>query len=451
MNLLFTQYKLQNASPEYVFEWLKNNVVEIHLIGDDRRDELEKSLYERENKLIHLGLALYGEVPEIGYELFKSSDPVLRRAALSGRSVKPIILGDSWVEKEDVLPVLLEEEKSLEKEPEEGTLFHALLENEFIPSDILESIYKKDGIFADVDEKIWVNLVAMTALNKRMATPYSSTWMDGYDEYLYNSVFASAWQLFENFPVNRHTATVLAYIGNRFVPYAPHDMDVMAVLKRWQSQDEKEDDTYGYARTALTRILSTYTDEFKGLVDSEDMASRKGFYSTVRNPKPEQLQEWFDRDSCDFLDAALYNDSIFSKDDTRSTLRSLCWNAPDTHSRMDYPNYFNAREEYFSSQHPEWFEDQWDGEVPFDEIDDPTVRLERRVEMLNGQVTQMHRALFRPNDDYSETAASMFDVISADQVTLAEFIKKVESKVPTFLTALFVGLIVGYFIASFRW
>ena len=111
MELWAIKYQLVNAAPEYVFEWLKNNVVEKHTLGDEKRDQLENSLLSRNEKLINLSLALYGEVPSVGYSLFKSDDPIIKRAALSGRSVRPIFLDESWVLNDDVLPALLEEER----------------------------------------------------------------------------------------------------------------------------------------------------------------------------------------------------------------------------------------------------------------------------------------------------------------------------------------------------
>ena len=75
MEMLAIEYQLVNASPEYVFDWLKNNVVEKHILGDESRDQLENSLLLRNENLINLGLALYGEVPSIGYKLFKQGHP----------------------------------------------------------------------------------------------------------------------------------------------------------------------------------------------------------------------------------------------------------------------------------------------------------------------------------------------------------------------------------------
>jgi hypothetical protein len=406
MELWAIEYQLVNAAPEYVFEWLKNNIVEKHTLGDESRDQLEKSLLSRNEKLINLGLALYGEVPTVGYSLFKSDDPIIKRAALSGRSVKPIFLDESWILNDDVIPALLEEERKNEKSETDDdgiTLLHELLSNKFLPSEILEAVYEKSGHFSDVNENLWISMVAMSARNERLSTPYSSTWMDGYDEYRYNAVFSSAWRLFKEFPVNKRAAHVLSYLSDRLVADGPHDMKALDIVDRWCSNDEKDDETFSYVRTALVKIVGNYSDEFKELKKHDDLAVRKGYYANLRWVKPDDVSDGFDKDGKEFLDSAIYNDSFFTSEETRGALKQACWDAPDEHSSMDYPNYFNSRAEYLSTKHPEWFKDSWSGELPFEEIEDADERREKRLEYLNTQVAELHKALLGDKDEHQES------------------------------------------------
>lgn len=406
MELWAIEYQLVNAAPEYVFEWLKNNVVEKHTFLDEDRDQLENSLLSRNEKLINLGLALYGEVPSVGYTLFKSGDPIIKRAALSGRSVGPVFLDESWVLNDDVIPALLEEERqnNQSESSDDGiTPLNNLLNNKFLPSEILEAVYEKSGHFSDVDENLWISLVAMTARNERLSTPYSSTWMDGYDEYRYNAVFSSAWRLFREFPVNKRAASVLSYLSDRLVPHSPHDMNVLDVIDRWRSSDEKDDEIYSYVRTALVKIIGNYSDEFKELKNHDDLAIRKGYYANLRWAEPDEVSDGFDKDGKEFLDSAIYNDSFFKSGEARSALSQACWDAPDEHSTMDYPNYFNSRVEHLFAKHPEWFENSRTGELPFEEIQDADVRREKRLEYLNAQVAELHKALLGDKDEYQES------------------------------------------------
>jgi hypothetical protein len=263
MELWAIEYQLVNAAPEYVFEWLKNHVVEKHTFRNEKRDQLESSLLARNKKTINLGLARYGEVPSVGYSLFKSDDPIIKRAALSGRSVRAVFLDESWVLNDDVIPALLEEERKNEQsetDDDGNTLLHELLSNKFLPSEILEAVYEKSGHFSDVDENLWISMVAMSARNERLSTPYSSAWMNGYDEYRYNAVFSSAWRLFKEFPVNKRAAHVLSYLADRLVADGPHDMKALDVVDRWRSSDEKDDEAFSYVRAALVKIVGNYSD-----------------------------------------------------------------------------------------------------------------------------------------------------------------------------------------------
>jgi len=399
------EYQLVNAAPEYVFEWLKNNVVEKHTLGEEKRDQLENSLLSRNGKLINLGLALYGEVPSVGYSLFKSDDPTIKRAALSGRSVRPIFLDKSWVLNDDVLSVLLDEERQNAKSEtaDDGiTLLHELLNNKFLPSEILETVYEKSSHFSDVDDNLWISMVAMSAGNERLSTPYNSTWMDGYAEYKYNAVFSAAWRLFKEFPVNKEAANVLSYLSDRLVPHGPHDMKALDVVGRWRSNDEEDDRTFSRVRTSLVKVVGNHSHEFNDLKGHEDVALRKGYYANLKWAKPDDVSDGFEKDGKEFLDSAIYNDSFFTKEETRIALKRACWDAPDEHSYMDYPNYFNSREEYLSAKHPEWFKGSWSGEPPFEEIEDADERREKRLEYLNTQVAELHKALLGETDEHQE-------------------------------------------------
>lgn len=407
MKLWAVEYQLVNAAPEYVFEWLKNNVIENHQFGDDDRTSLEQSLLARNNKLINLALALYGEVPSIGYGLFNTNDPVIKQAALSGRSLRPIFLDKSWAFNNDVIPALIEDEM---QQSENGaaydgkTLLHELLNNKFIPSNLLEAAYEKSGPFSEIDEDLWIKIVAMTARNERLTTPYSSTWMDGYDEYKYNSVFSAGWGLFCEFPVNKRAASVLSYLSDRLVPYSPYKpKQVMDVIDRWRSANKDEDESYSYVRTALVKLITNNENTLKELKSHPDLALRKGYYANFHFETSSEITEGFEADGNHFLDAALYNDSIFKNEEIRNTLKRACWNAPDEYSRMDYPNYFLVRAELMMSKYPEWFKDSWSGEIPFEEIKDSEERREKRLIYLNSQVAELHKALLGEKKEHQET------------------------------------------------
>lgn len=397
------EYRLLNASPEYVFDWLEKNTVDYH------RVQLEESLLARNDNLINLGLALYASSPSVGYALFKSDDLTIKRASLCGMSVVRELFGESWVINDDVLPFLLEEEK-LKKHSvvyeNNKTLLHELFNNKFLPVQILEAVYEKTGVFSDIDDDLWVRLVAMTAKNERLSTAYDSDWMDGWDEYTYNRVFHAAWQLFMDFPVNTDAAGVLSYMSRNLVPET-YNINALDVIERWRSDDAEIDEKYSHVRTGLVSIIGWHSDEFKTLKNHEDLALRKGYYANLRWVKPEDVVSGFEKDGTDFLDSALFfNESFFREQATRDALKQACWNAPDKNSSLDYPNYFNATVKRISAKHPDWFKDEISGEPLFEEIVDTTDRLEKRLEYLTEQVAEINKALIVADDVQDGQAGS---------------------------------------------
>jgi hypothetical protein len=204
--------------------------------------------------------------------------------------------------------------------------------------------------------------------------------------------------------VTPRAATVLSYLAERLVAEGPYDMKALEVVERWRSEDERLDkDDYSFARTALVKIMDNYGNEFRELINHDDLALRKGYYSNIRSTNSADVFDGFEKDGSEFLDAAIYNDSFFTSEETRNALSRACWDAPDEYSRMDYPNIFNARVEYLSARYPEWFKDGWSGDLPFDKIKSTDERLEKRLEYLNNQVAELHKALIGDKDKYQDS------------------------------------------------
>jgi hypothetical protein len=101
------------------------------------------------------------------------------------------------------------------------------------------------------------------------------------------------------------------------------------------------------------KIVGEYSNEFNEFKTHDDLALRKGYYANLSRAKPEHVSDGFDKDGKAFLDFAIYNDSFFTSEETRSAIRQACWDWPEEYSPMDYRNRFNSRERYLSSKHPE--------------------------------------------------------------------------------------------------
>jgi len=447
------EYELINASPEYVFHWLKENQVEAHDWGNDRLS-LEKSLLARDNNLINLGLALYAEESDIGYALYRMSDLALKRAALSGRSVNPRLLSKSWVLNDDVIPALIKGLSSDNKNEEEKCLLNELFQNPLIPDDLLEAVFKKSDIFSDIDHNLWLHILAMTSQNKRLSTPYSESWMDGYAEYLYNSVFYAGWKLFSELPVNLHSARVLLALSYNLYPIT-HDIDILETIERWRSKDKDEEKAYSHVRKGLVRVIGSWSKEFKTLERSEDLALRQGYFERVNVVEPKDVETWFERDGKDFLDAALHNSIFFKDEGVREAFRRACW-AVDSGGHLDYPNYYNSKIDLLASKHPEWFKDSWTGEISFDEIKDADERTEKRLKYLSSQVIDLKKTLVGDEDDYEDMLnRTGFDVRSAFNNIVSK-VDLLDLQLQNFYRensfswgTLLAGLVVGFILASY--
>jgi len=111
---------------------------------------------------------------------------------------------------------------------------------------------------------------------------------------------------------------------------------------------------------------------------------------------------------------------------------------------------FNCKEEYLRSSNPEWFKDPFDGDVPYEEIEDIQDRLEERAKALNKQVNEIHSSLIHsdPEDD-SQNYDAIRD-IQAGVVALVGYVEEIKTKIPGFWVSLIIGGFAGFAIAFLR-
>ena len=388
-----TEYQVAHSSPEFVFEWLKEYGSQ-KIIFTSPFAILEQTLFEKNNKLINLGLALYATEPSVVYKLYESGEQTIKRACLSGRSVEPMGFGTSWLIEYGVLSEIMYNYK------EDGALelLKSTFNNPHLPDSLLINLYTKSDIFTDVEEGVWVCLVGLTCGNKRISTPYNSLVIDGYAEYEYNKVFSAAWKLFETLPVTKDNARELVRLSEDLVPYPPYDMNVLEVIQRWRSENTKDESIFADVRAGLVRLLNVHDDNFTKLKDSKDVAKRRGYYKNLTRVTSEQVDEYFAKDGELFLYEALYCEAYFKTEDIRGRLRNACWSVKDD-DHMHFPNLYTAREVHFTQRYPEWFVDNLNGEIIFNSIKDEKLRTEKRLEALNNQTSKLYKAIVGPKTD----------------------------------------------------
>jgi len=436
-NQAFEIYRLDHSSPNEVFNWLRENKPKKNKSNfDSDREELEKTLQDRNEPLINLGLALFGFESGTGISLFQKGDETIKEAVLSGTTIISG-LGSSWVEDSGILNDLL---KTFNEE-----LLVPFFSNENIKDGLLAAIYEKKEPFNKLDDESWYKVLWASTENPRIRTPYDKTWMDGFDEYLYGRVFTTAWKLFEALPADKNSAALLAHLGEKLVPDRPHDMDVMAAIKRWRvDKQDKHVDYFELCRFSIARLVREYEDSFKSFKDSDDIALRRSYYCRYTAHQPENVRELFEKDNDKFLDEALNNINFFKKESIRDELGKCCWDYKDPHHDLLYPNIFNSRIENYRKEHPEWFKD-WDGEPPLDDIEDPIVKANKQLDLLNERVKGLAEKLFEADsDDQRPLIDEVRNLLTQTNIYLSQLSR---SKYPAW-GWIIAGFIIGYIIAK---
>jgi hypothetical protein len=150
------------AAPEFVYDELKFYSENVRSF--EGKEELEKLLLGRNDKLINLALAQFATHKEIIQQLYNQAcvptdgdeEPYnlgLRVAYLSNQHFDYF----NWPDFD--LNALMARGFTTEAA--------ALLRNPSIPSSVLEALFKKTDFFAQVDEKNWLWMIQASAQNKR--------------------------------------------------------------------------------------------------------------------------------------------------------------------------------------------------------------------------------------------------------------------------------------------
>ncbi len=407
----FQKYWLTHANANSVFEWLREYKPYLSY-----KKEIQTVLIERDEPLINLGLALYAEglSKETSLSLFRNDDKTIKKAALSSNIPKKFLV--SWVESPEVLGEVL---NTFDEE-----LLESLLSNKSIPDDLLVSLYKREKHFNSLTDEQWLTAIAFTASNPRVSTPLDELPWDGSIWHSYTEVFTAGWKLFETMPVNKDSAAVLSHLGENLVPDKPHDMDVFAMAKRWETETEGEMDgllnSYVKCRYVLAKLIGCGAwavkdrfgegvgTEFESLKDNDDLALRLSYYSRFRACKPEEVRKMFEKDNDNFLGVAIYNTNLYRNKDIREELRKCCWDYEDPNALMINPDNFNAQVKRLTKEHPEWFPD-FEGDISFDEVEDPLLRADKRLEYLQQQIKIISQKLMEYDSETYEDQPSLID------------------------------------------
>jgi hypothetical protein len=363
-NQAITLARLSVAPPEIVYEELnaysKNLRCESSLSFSN--DELENTLYARNDPLINLGLALNACNTEIISSLYNDSRSNMGKNSAYWKGVSLACLSNScpnwrlglrppisWLGEEEFNRLVVE------GEDEEISL---IFSNPGINAGILGNLYTRQAPFDSIPEKRWLRLISASAKNPRINIDDSNEFgpdLGSWD--IHKGILA----LLETAPTTPECLKRLYFLLFNLDPDVVKypDKDIAPILQRWSSVSIKG--RIRHDETGLSgedkdlegegfRTQCTFVEEFRCLIaalyggvfaekelrvmgnqSSEDIADRCSYYANTLLT-PEQMKVGWGRDKEAFVFAALLNTQLYYKAKTRALLESFI----SGYQRYDY-------------------------------------------------------------------------------------------------------------------
>ena len=205
---LTLEARLLASSPEAVFEELKTLSLKTRAQPLNSGDKYEISLINRNERLINLGLAAYGTNKEVLKALYKHGlEPAQGRLSTSTVREAHFMFRfpDEIIGAEETRRVLTEAN---------GNEVAALIQNPKVSDELLEALYKRQGVFADKLEERRRQLIWMSASNARLVT--KQEYHDAPDMGHYG-IHKSIFGLLETTPVKYNWLRLLYHLLDQLV------------------------------------------------------------------------------------------------------------------------------------------------------------------------------------------------------------------------------------------
>lgn len=332
--------RLLVASPEQVFAELRDISKEFQTNPLMSRTEgIEPLLVKRSEPLINLGLACYCTDKSVFVALYNhgrgvptdKTDEHYRRGLLLGCLSNTTIqkahhifdfprelIGDDELER-----ILLESEYDLPR---------TLILNPEVSDELLEELYKRDGVFANLPDRRVASLVHSSRENDRISTNNDDDYGPDLGHYrIHNAIL----QLIETAPVTPFWKSVLFDLLHNLNPlHVARTERLQDILQRWASLDTR--DRNGEDLRGVLAENVSMTDEFRCVIaalygtalndnelraasKSSDVAMRAAYYGNGKLTVKE-MRTSFERDGSAFVLAAICNRSIHFGREQRQAL-----------------------------------------------------------------------------------------------------------------------------------
>lgn len=387
------------SAPESVASWLSEKGRKSRW-GGDADDALEMNLLARNERLIDLALAENGLSEEVLRSLFQRDDEIIRAAVLSNTRALNQNFGIRYwtfaTENNDLSWMA-----SLSKVEAE-----ALFANPALPDHFVADFFEQKGVWEELSEDQRVS-AASKIIDTLSDRPERDDFNDGWADYSYSKVFDAAWTFSRSAPVTLKWAYLLGELYSKLAPYAFSKFNALETAERWHPQNdedqqferEKDDNASGYLSTfqrvrfGLSRLAAESShgkkDKRETILGSDDVAIRCGGYLAL-NFQPEEIEAAVEKDgklACRYL---IGNESIWTKNATRETLREACRSVSKDDDYIVSQSFdFSRQDDRMRERHPEWFVDEEDPLFPDDKpltessIGEMTDRLAASTPMIN--------------------------------------------------------------------
>ena len=307
-----TTHRLLHSTPDEVFKWLEESLSNRH----SPIPELERALLDRKLPLITLGLALFGRDQYVVAEIYNSGDNTLKKAVLSGVSVKSY--SECWVRSSGLLENLVENKNIV--------LLVSFLRNKHIPEDIYLNLFDQKGEFKDLEQEYFLDLLGTAKSNEIFPKTEEEKFicqisaLQIYDRNL-NEKFITKlskahWRLFDSLqPTARAAANLDRWSGCLIVDSALKDP--LKTIARWKGENASDRDSSDFEDCRFRLGTLIKSNNFK---DHADIALRKSYYATFHFTSPDALTAMLERDGDDFIESACENIWLYQNQALRHRL-----------------------------------------------------------------------------------------------------------------------------------
>lgn len=255
--------RLLVAAPEIVAEELKAYGAKLQADKwalSERDADFEKLLLERGHPLIDLALASYASDASVVTALYKKgavspdseADARYKRGLRISCLSNPVMSGRAVIEfePEEVFgrPETL---RLLSGNGCDWEETEALICNPSLSGDLLVALYQREKPFSELPERQWLNLVAMSAKNRRLITSYDD---DDYPDLSYSRIHEAIFRLLLTAPLEIGWMLQLHGLLLRLNPKdVPKPDSLEPVLRRWSTLKDA-DDSYKEFRERLVLL-----------------------------------------------------------------------------------------------------------------------------------------------------------------------------------------------------